>query len=460
MSSPPFKLAPAFSVPVPSAAMEVPRTWLDWLALLLLVGNLSMGRSFAHLGIPPLYIGEASLALFLLVRWRQLLAAWVTALVRPELLTVLVWLLFLSGLYGLIQCYRGIDAGHDRMAAVQNLTFHLYPLFLFVGLDVGMRHKDFTSRMIRPLACIHGVYGLVYMAILLPFVGDPEEVEPGRAWYFGDPIGSAVMLLGLLALKGQKGRVWLPLLLNLAVLVALQVRAEMLGLAVALLLWSFLTGRFLQLCGVVLLAVIVLAAAAALDVRIPSKGTRGGEISAQALVGKLIAPFDPNAARAYKRDADVDSDTVDWRTDWWRVLWRMVHKDTERTLFGPGYGYAIWDLHPLAPLPYKIRSPHNVFMYALAYTGWLGVALFAAIQATLAWLLWRAYRVGGQPFGLCLWALLLVKGSFENFFETPFNAIPFYLLIGLALAPMFQEEAQTSNQPEKLSLLDCNGGSL
>lgn len=440
-----------------SREQDVPLTWLDWLAVLLVVGNLSMGRSFAHLGIPPLYIGEVSLAVFLLVRWRELLATWVGALIRTQSLTVLVWLLFLSGIYGLIQCYCGIDAGHDRISVLQTATFHVYPLFLFLGLEIGIRHRNVTPRLLRWLAWIHGIYGCFYMVVWLPING-VEERMPEPVTFFGDPVGSTVVLLGMLTFERRWHRIWLPFLLNLVVLLVLQIRAEILGLAIGLLLWSCLSGRFFQLCGLVLVGGTLLLIAAAADLRISSPGTRGGEVSAQALVGKLLAPFDPQTAKEYKRDADVDSDTVEWRTGWWRALWRMVHKTTERSLFGRGYGFPIWDVHPLAPLEVKVRSPHNVFMYVLTYTGWVGVALFVAIQATLAYLLWRAYCVGGQPFGLCLWVTLLVKGCFENFFEAPFNAIPYYLLIGLSLAPLYRGGTQATDHRESSSLPGHNGG--
>jgi len=405
------------------------------LAVILVVGNLSLGRSFAHFGIAPVYIGELSLAIFLLLRWRNLLATWVGALMRPEPLTAWTWLLVLSLGYGAAQCWRGMDAGYERKIALQTFMFHLYPLFLFFGLWVGVREEDFSTGLIRLLAWIHGIYGIAYMAFLHRTT---EDLEPWETGWFGDPGGSAVVLLGLLALERSWGRIWLPFLLNLAVLLALQVRAEMLGLMVAMLLWACLTGRVLRLCVLAAVAGGLLLAAAAVDVRIPSPATRGGEISAQTLLGKLIAPFDSKAAQTLKRDADIDAETVEWRTGWWRAIWRMVHKTTERSFVGPGYGYPLWDLHPEAPPDFKVRTPHNVFMYALGYTGWLGVLLFAVLQLALARLLWRAYRVSGQPFGLCLWAMLLVKGSFENFFEAPFNAIPFYLLVGLSLAPLFR----------------------
>jgi O-antigen ligase len=82
-----------------------------------------------------------------------------------------------------------------------------------------------------------------------------------------------------------------------------------------------------------------------------------------------------------------------------------------------------------------IRTPHNFFLYALGYGGRLGVALFFAFQIALAKLLWRGWQRTGQPFGFLFWAACLVLASFTAFFETPYGAIPFYLIVGCAIAP-------------------------
>src|SRR5690606_39928801 len=42
------------------------------------------------------------------------------------------------------------------------------------------------------------------------------------------------------------------------------------------------------------------------------------------------------------------------------------------------------------------RTPHSVFYYALGYTGWVGVILFAALQYAILAHLWRSYRLTGQ----------------------------------------------------------------
>ncbi|HEX2243472.1 MAG TPA: hypothetical protein VHK27_09510, partial [Gammaproteobacteria bacterium] len=54
----------------------------------------------------------------------------------------------------------------------------------------------------------------------------------------------------------------------------------------------------------------------------------------------------------------------------------------------------------------------------------------------LAHILLRAYQLTGQPFCLCYWMMTLTGAFFGNYLETPFGAIPFYLILGLAAAPV------------------------
>ena len=72
-----------------------------------------------------------------------------------------------------------------------------------------------------------------------------------------------------------------------------------------------------------------------------------------------------------------------------------------------------------------VRTPHNIFYYALGYSGWIGVAIFFALQLTCASMLWRVYRLTGQAYGLAVWAATLIAAFFGNVMETPFGAIPF-----------------------------------
>lgn len=401
---------------------------------LLLLGYFSLTRSFAYVGIPPLklFIGELVLGAFLLSQTRAVLGRWLAALVVPAPLSGVAWGLFLFLAYGLFQVIRGISLGYPPLTAVQNLVFNYYPLYLFLGLWVGVRMPTYLPRFVHLLAWCNGIYGVTYLVLLnsLPWIipGSPE------VRLFGQPGGSAVALLGLLIFEHRLVRVWTLLLLNGFVMLGLQVRAEWLGFLVAVALWGWLTKRLDRLGGVGVAVGILLGVMLLTDLKLPGVFGRGGTISVQEMVGRAVAPLNQELAAQYTESAHSYAGTVSWRTEWWKAIWNSIHDKREQTLIGYGYGKALGDLVPYLQGD-VIRTPHNVFFYALAYGGWVGVGVFFLFQWTVARLLWQAYRVTGQPVGLVFWAMALTEGFFSNFFETPFGAIPFYLLVGLASAP-------------------------
>src|SRR5579872_3137308 len=173
-----------------------------------------------------------------------------------------------------------------------------------------------------------------------------------------------------------------------------------------------------------------------IDFRLPGPVTRGGgEISARDLIGRAMAPLDPDLAAEYTSSYKMDVDTTVWRTIWWLAIWQSVNQGRANSLFGFGYGYALGDLVPYLEGQF-IQTPHNVFLYALGYTGWIGVLLFALLQGELARLLWKTYRKTSQPCGIVLWAAMLSYAMFTAFFEAPYGAIPFYLLAGVWVGPL------------------------
>lgn len=410
-------------------------TWMNGLVALLIVGYLSMRRSFAHLGVSPVYLGEIALIAFVVGCPRAMFGLWVNALRRPALLSGLAWCIYLGLGYGMAQCIRGIGAGYDPMMAAKTLVFNVYPFFLFAGLWVGVRHAELLPKLIRLLAWCHGIYGVAYIVLLSPLGLTLDADLPDAVVWFGQPIGAAIVLLGLLSFERRLGRMWLPLLLNAFVLMGMQVRAQWLGFAAAVLLWSCLAGRLSQALKLAVVVVGILVVGLIADFRIPAPAMRGGEFSTRSLVGRAIATVDTETAAMFMEDPEIYSGTVSWRADFWRGVVDMVHETPARTLFGPGYGFPIWDCHTELDGE-QIRSPHNVFVFALGYTGWIGVGLFCALQLALAALLWRAYRLTGQPFGICLWILVMIWATFDNFFEAPFGAIPCFLLFGMAIAPL------------------------
>ena len=227
----------------------------------------------------------------------------------------------------------------------------------------------------------------------------------------------------------------IPLLLNSFVPFGLQMRAVWLGFSLSLLLWGLLAGPLTHLAKIVGMLACLLLIGWIVDFQLPGPATRGGEISTRSLVGRAIAPFSREDAGKFTAHADSFADTVDWRRDWWAEIWSMTHRTAEAALIGPGYGYPLWELNPWG-IDKAMRTPHNIFLYALGYTGWIGVGVFALLLLALGRLLWCAYSITGQPFGLCFWLQIVVWAAFDGLLEAPYGGIPFYVICGLAVAPL------------------------
>jgi len=412
--------------------------WHDWLVMVLVMGYTSMSRSFAHFGVKPFYIGETAFLLLVLRHGRAIFAPWFQALVRPQPLSSFSWWLYLSLVFGILEGLHGVTAAPLPMLIAQNVAFHVYPLFFFVALWIGRRHPAFLATTVRAAAWWQALYGMAYMLFFYKFATVDPVTGIGTS-HFGQPYGPAPLILCLLSLELNRGWGAVPLLVNGLLLLGLQVRAAWFSFMVSLPMWGVLSGRLRQLMVTVGVLAGVLLLAFAIDLRLPSPG-RGGELSARSIVARAVAAADPAlAARIAPDYAGTFAGTISWRQDWWRALWKLVHNSSWSTAFGMGYGYPIWKYNPyLSPLE-LIHTPHNVFMYALSYTGWSGVVVFYSMQAALGLLLWRTYRLTRQPLGVCYWLMIIIWAHFDNYLESPFGSIPFYLVLGLCVAQAFPQ---------------------
>jgi len=413
-----------------------------------LTGYVCMGRSFAYWGIPPwhVFVGEVVLACFLFCGPLSGESRWPWAALKYRgLQRFCRWQLILLA-FGGLQVFHGVLAGYPPLTALRDLAFDYYPLYFFVGAWVASQNMKFLAVVLKFLAWTNGLYGLAYILVLNRFAwfypGLSHEIDPVRI--FGQPLFSGAILLGILSLNKDLRGQWLPLVLNMAVLLGMVTRGEWLAFGVGLVVWAGLTKNFkkLAMSGLAALVLLVMLYVSGLSIDAPEG--RGGTISATDLVGRLIAPVNEDLASQYSSDAQMHEETVAFRTLWWLAIWDSVHQSASRALFGYGYGYALGDLVPYLEGDF-IRTPHNVFFYALGYTGWIGVAIFGFLLTEIARLVWAAYRRTGQPFGLVFLVVTLTCALFTAFFETPYGAIPFYIITGAACAPLLH--AKTQNLP-------------
>jgi hypothetical protein len=405
-----------------------------FLACGLVIGLLLMSRSFAHWGIRPFYISEMVLGAFVLLLPESVLQPLLGSLIVPSRLSAVSWALALSLTYGLGQCLCAITSGSAMLAVAEIFVFHVYPLFLLIGIWVGTRQPDLLPRLVRFLAWAHGLYGLAYIGILSPLGLTSNLDDPAFVGWFGQPQGCTVVLLGLLAFEPRLRRFLIPFGLNVMVLLGMQRRAEWISVALGITLWAMLAGRVQRLLLSYGVIAALLIAGLVTDVRLPSPMTRGGEISTRDLLGRALAGIDPTAAEHFNPDAESHAGTVSWRSDFWDGIWREIHHMPSLAVFGLGYGYPIWQLHPQDLSDAPVRSPHSAIFFALGYSGWSGLLVYVALQAAIGGLVWRIYRRTGEPFGLCFWVSLMVASSIDIVLESPFGAIPPYFILGLAIA--------------------------
>lgn len=422
--------------------------------IFLIIGYLCASRSFAYLGLPwiKLYIGEIFLAAFLLIGPRSKHGSWIRVLRRAKRLRRFEWLLLLFLCYGAFEAFHGILSGYPMLTAFRDTAFNYYPLFLFLGIWVGLKDKVLLRHATRALAWWNGCYGLAYVLFLsrlsltMPGTASAGSIVP----LFSEPYGSAVALLGLLAFEPELRRVWHLLALNALVMLWVQVRAEWVGFAVGLFVFAWLTKRLRKLFVVGAVVAVLLGAMYATHLSLPSPKGRGGRISVDYIMARALAPINKSKASGLvpTQGPSGFEGTVTWRLVWWAGIWQAVNANVGRKLFGFGYGYPIGSLNPFIGSGTFIQTPHSDFFYALGYSGWVGLILFGLLQFELLRLLWRSFKNTGRPFGLMCWAGLLATAMFEDFLEAPFGAIPFYLVAGLATAAAISGRRSAGDMPE------------
>jgi len=419
--------------------------WINiWIVLLL--GYLLLGRTFAYIGLLQykIFIGEVILGAYFLFKpsksWRE----WINWLLYRSYFSRLGTILFVFILYSIFQMIRCSYWGGDNTQALQNLSFNYYPLYVFLGLYIGEYYPYIIRKIFLCLAWANGIYGCIWVLWL-------NRLEFTLSWapevpLFGQPAGSVISILGLLALDTNPIRLVPLFLLNFFVLLGVQVRGEWLAISVGLIIWVFGHRNIPRIIFLISIIVIIFSLVTAFDVTLPAPVSRGGQISFSGVVGRILAPLNVKlAAGLVGEDAYSFAGTVvNWRIPWWQTIWHEIHKSWTTALLGMGYGYPLYSL--VSFIPEGLRTPHNSLMFALGYGGWINVVLFLMLQLSLLRLMSDVAKIFQNIFPIMLWASLFISSLWGNYFETPFGAIPFYLLTGyfMAFLRLYHEDYSNS----------------
>ena len=432
-TSPAWTFSPPERVAVRSAPGDRVLTALG----VILLGYALMGRGFAYLGVPPLFVGEivlaAGLGVVLLARRMPPLAP---ALPMWILGILLAWVTLRVAVG--VPTY-GLDAVRDGMIVG-------YGLYAFVVAGLVMERPERLRVLLERYRVLATVLLLVGWAVYLVVRIAPESI-PIWPWTAdvlvveskaGDLLVHFATVTAFLLLGWKRATPWW---LGLAVLgsavLMVSNRGGMLAFLLSMGLFWLLkpkTARFGKIAyvGAVLVLVGLAVDTSGLET---NEGSRS--ISVEQIWENVASVFGKSDSRAL-------NDTAEWRLQWWSKIVGYTFGG-EYFFDGKGFGLNLaTDDKFRVDEEESLRSPHNGHLTLLARGGVPTFLLWLLLQGLWfrevlgAWA--RARRAGHVAwvgfFALCatFWLAALVNASFDVYLEGPMGGIWFWTVFGLAMA--------------------------
>ncbi|HEY1293548.1 MAG TPA: O-antigen ligase family protein [Chloroflexota bacterium] len=421
------------------------RTSLVGLAcVLVFAGYALFNRSFADLHVSagplPIYVGE--LLLLVGLPWALLTTPDLRRLLRkPWVLALGAWLAF-----GAVRLLAGgFDYGIN---ALRDSAIWYYGLFTVVGYVLlrAMPRSTWVWLLV-PLFLAQTIVTAIATftgALSLPLPGYAFDVSPtaDRADIMAVNLigGATFFLLALRTAPWPVPRVLLGML-QLGLVPLLQVRSVIVA-AVAVLGIIGFQRRWSTLATVLVAPVLLVATLNVINLDV--HGIRG-ELSVQSIVDRQLSTI-PLAFQGGASTANPLTDTAAWRVYMWNTLWAETTSQVETLVFGLGFGPNL-----VADVGYSqantvnapLRSPHDIFINVLARCGVVGVVFWLLFLGVCLYAILRGVQAGrrrNDQSGVdwLLWLLayaitFFVAALFGVVLESPFGAIPFYLIVGMAL---------------------------
>jgi hypothetical protein len=423
----------------------------------LLSGYAFFDRGFGYLGVPPIYVGEAVLAIAVLA---------IALTVPRSRLQPLHALLFAFMAWGLAATLPNLSRyGVDALRDAVLWAYAAYAIA--VALAIRPTHFDLVVAWYRKLAPVF-VGWVVLFGIIKPFhradlVNAPRSAVVPLLTLKADDVTvhlagvGAFLLIGLGPIRssGKNLATWVRWSLWVAAvaLVAAVNRGGLLALGVALgaTLWLRpvrISRRWLRPVGLAaLLVVAVMLVNPQFDLG-RDRRFAPGEIGRSAL--SIVAT---------SREPMLEA-TKSFRLNWWKEI-------VSYTVTGPyfwtgkGFGVNLADDDGFQVLPdHSLRSPHNGHMTILARMGVPGLALWIALQAMfgvhLLRAFWWARHRGGPRWSrwaqidawlLAYWIAMVINMAFDVYLEGPQGGIWFWSVLGLGVAALTIQDRQRRREP-------------
>ncbi len=416
----------------------------------VLIGYACLGKTFAYIGLPPLFIGELSLA-FGLVVLANSGCSLATLASLPTLLLVVLMCWTLTNTLPYLSVY-GFDALRDSVIVG-------YGLFAYVVIGLLLERPHRLQLIVAGYGRFAWFYGLTSMILYFGGNALPLWQRIGITGNFLRPGEVAVHLSGaaVFALLGMRRFpvIWVVILLVGIVSLAGS-RGALLACVIPIGMAAILGGQLPRLIIILSVSLILLFSAyIAGDDIVTSSGR---SIGPRQLIENAESIFGTS-------DAENLDGTKTWRLRWWRTI--AGYTFGGRYFWtGKGSGINLAEADgfvvgtELGGPP--LRSPHNANLTILARYGVPGLALWAVTLTAWFSLLCRsmifARRRGHRGFAnLFLWivcyvASALIDASVDVALEGPMLGIWFWCLFGLGIgSAMIYRAAINSNPLNSLS---------
>jgi hypothetical protein len=390
----------------------------------LLAGYAIVGKAFAYIGVPPVYVGEIVFALGIISFLNSKCAVATFATLPSLLFGVLFGWAIIRTLPYLGEF--GVDALRDSVLVV-------YGGFALFMVALLLERPERILLIIRFLRVVARVVIVVAPCLLLVLSTQPREITAlVKPQLLADHLAGAALLILLGFMRASVG--WRILLLIGIALVATQTRGGMLAIIIPLTFAFVATGRLLTFAFIVVATAGLASLAYQADLSVSPPV--GREISARQLVGNFSSAFVSSGSS----DVSLENTKV-WRITWWDTI---IGYTFEGPYFWSGKGFGI---NLAADDGFAngspLRSPHNAHFTMLARAGVPGLALWlltlGSWSATLLVNMVRARRLGHHAwadlfvFIFCYALAFIIDGTFDVALEGPMVGIWFWSLFGVGI---------------------------
>jgi O-antigen ligase len=171
----------------------------------------------------------------------------------------------------------------------------------------------------------------------------------------------------------------------------------------------------------------------------------------QGRVGPVQLSFLGEHVRSLTGAAGTPGTRVEGRMRWYQEAWDRARSSSANFLIGEGFGEPLLD-NTLSKEGVPVRQPHNTFLSVLARLGVVGAAVWGIFHLTMVVRFVRILRrrrwLEPRFYEVILWFFLyyllsMIVTSVQPHLEFSYGAIPFYVLMGLALGLMRRTAEET-----------------